>query len=666
MNQSVQLDVKSLIIYGLLFILLWLSLIKLGGNPSIDLDPSWMLVLAHAFQHHWQAGVDYIFTYGPLGYFANPYAAYYDKVSFNYFIIWSVASSFVLAGLFLIRFSQLPYFIEKVIYLFLLIFILGTWTGDALYFLTTVAITVLLLEPPHFFNQKINYIILLAFSLLILAILPLLKFSFFLLSGMAVIGILIHVWHKYHYQWAIFGLLFFVASFLTLWLISGQSIFNIADFLLNSWQIASYYDQAMSKESSEVRLNTFDATEYYFAVAGIVTLTILIALTCCVAPKTLKKGIAAAIILCGLFLTWKAGFIRHDSHSIIFFCSLMLLPFFVNYPAPISPSLLILMRGLLFATALMGLLGLFYAGHLNHGYHFKHFMVHWHIGVIDNLKTLSSLNSAAMKRDIEKARLQRHYDFPQVRAAVGQARVDIFSPHQGILLLHSFHYQARPIFQGYSAYNKSLLSLNALSYVGDKAPEFVLFKITPIDGRFPLIEDSQVLRILLRDYRPILLEKGFLLLKRDVRGTGLAETAPVPLMQKTVSFNEPIDITHLKDKALLLRLDIELSFWGQWVKLLFKLPEVSLVVQTDSGNEFTYRVVPSMAKMDFMFNPLVKNEEDWLLWHLQQPLEKINSFHLTLRPQWSFDSTQLMRLFYPEIKVYLSENETTPHSIPTP
>jgi hypothetical protein len=56
-------------------------------------------------------------------------------------------------------------------------------------------------------------------------------------------------------------------------------------------------------------------------------------------------------------------------------------------------------------------------------------------------------------------------------------------------------------------------------------------------------------------------------------------------------------------------------------------------------------------------------ERDWLAWHDGQPTQRVTSFHVMLKPQWSLEPKQLERLFQSEITVRISENEITPHSI---
>ncbi|MDM8563304.1 hypothetical protein QUF54_08120 [Candidatus Marithioploca araucensis] len=71
----------------LLFVLLCLSFFTFPLPKMINLDTSWQMILGHAFKQNWQMGVDYIFTFGFLGYFfvKNPI---YDADLFYQTVAW--------------------------------------------------------------------------------------------------------------------------------------------------------------------------------------------------------------------------------------------------------------------------------------------------------------------------------------------------------------------------------------------------------------------------------------------------------------------------------------------------------------------------------------------------------------------------------------------------
>ena len=76
--------------FWLLFgIVLWLILLRFPDEDGVaDLDFSWRLCLAHFCKHRARAGVDYIWTYGPLGYFTT---TAYDPDLFWLKYLWEIA-----------------------------------------------------------------------------------------------------------------------------------------------------------------------------------------------------------------------------------------------------------------------------------------------------------------------------------------------------------------------------------------------------------------------------------------------------------------------------------------------------------------------------------------------------------------------------------------------
>lgn len=84
------------------------------------------------------------------------------------------------------------------------------------------------------------------------------------------------------------------------------------------------------------------------------------------------------------------------------------------------------------------------------------------------------------------------------------------------------NYHPRPFSQGYVAYTKDFLHRNGNFYAHPQsAPSFVIFGTTPTDIRFPTMEDSQALQVILRDYQPIDYEKDLWLLKRRPRSPSI-------------------------------------------------------------------------------------------------------------------------------------------------
>ncbi len=64
--------VQERVLFALFLALLWLTRFTPPEHPAVpELDPSWAQALGYALVHGLRFGVDVVFTYGPLGWFAH-------------------------------------------------------------------------------------------------------------------------------------------------------------------------------------------------------------------------------------------------------------------------------------------------------------------------------------------------------------------------------------------------------------------------------------------------------------------------------------------------------------------------------------------------------------------------------------------------------------------
>jgi hypothetical protein len=633
-----------LIFNSLIILLLWVSFIRFSTPIEAGLDPSWTQTLGYAFKHKLLAGIDYIFTYGPLGYFSVLNSSY-DAELFSGKIVWWAVFSLLFAVIFLIRGYQLHTPTEKLVYFFLLIVVISQQIPpamDILYFAAIVCSTILVIHPPAFFYSHRSYFSFLSLILLILAVLALAKFSYFILAAVCFLGILIHLWHQYSHRVAVSILIISMIGFLSLWILVGQSPANLLAFISNYWQISSGYSEAMSAN--------FLWGKFYLNVIAITLTGLMVLLACFHRPWQLARFISAAIILASIFIIWKAGIVRHVGFPIFFF--MLIVPFFIERPQPMNPIRSWIFSALLFTNIAVVFNGLFYFAFTP-----SDFIGRWNQQIVNNITSFYSLNALKERNQAIYSQLQQLHDLPQIRSVIKQAPVDIFSPNQSVLFLNQFNYRPRPVFQGYSAYTQSLLMTNGHFYASNQAPQFVLFQLTAIDGRFPLMEDSQTALILLRDYKPLLTEKGYLLLTREPRGEGLV--VGTPLVNKPVKFGENIDLQPFHHQNLVLSLNIKKSILGKLLQFFFRLPETTyLEIQTIAGDTFSYRLIPSMTRLDFFLNPLILTTENWVRWYAKPlALKRVHTLKIVLKNQW------LHYLFQPQIEMLISESQISPYPI---
>lgn len=630
-------------------ILLWLSFLTFPSPQIIDIDTSWQLVLAHAFHQHWQAGVDYIFTYGPLGYFSLK-VPNYDANLFYVTVAWWLITSFLLAVVFLTRGHHLLNWLEQALYLGLLIVILPTisYFNDSWFLLGIACTTVLLLQPPPWLTTPPRYFTALGIAWLTFVILSLTKFYLLIFIAICVVSLVIYFWQRYSILLATLVLLAFLLMFLGCWILCQQSLWNLPTFLANSWELASHYNEAMSLKP--------DSKAVWLAISEIGLTNLMMALNCFTKPRELVKFLIAGILLGSLFLGWKASFVRYDTyHFLTFFGVAMIIPFLLPRTQTLGTIRSFLFSSLLIMNVLVALLGTFYLGG-SLGYTFNNFISLWYGRIATHTTILWSLGDYKNASDQLTTQLKQQYDLPQIRAQVGFATVDVFPALQGIILHNSLNYHPRPVFQGYVAYTESLLDINRNFYANPStAPKFIIFDLNVIDNRFPTLEDSKLLNLILRDYQPLFLEKGLLLLEHKPRTA--ETTANQPLLTKVVKLGELVELPPFGANRLFLSLNIQPSLLGQLSTFLFQTPAVVLELKTTEGTFLTYRLIPSISNADFLLNPLLLDQTDELKWYLGKPLKQATTLRIMV------ESEELRPFFQPTVTVKLTESGISPYPI---
>src|SRR6185436_11171152 len=130
-----------------------------------------------------------------------------------------------------------------------------------------------------------------------------------------------------------------------------------------------------------------------------------------------------------------------------------------------------------------------------------------------------------------------------IRAAVPlpsvPGTVDMIANEQSAVLAHALQYHPRPMFQDYGAYTPWLVELNRAHYRSPEAAEYLLFNPTPIDNRYPLLEQGTTINELLTRYDPLRLDQDLLVLKR--RAEPLRSVAADPT-ESTVKLGEWVSI----------------------------------------------------------------------------------------------------------------------------
>jgi hypothetical protein len=551
-------------------------------------DASWSQALGYFLKHHMQAGKDYIFTFGPLGYF---YTQAYDSDLFAYKFLWEVGIklAFVLTLLLLTR--RLPVLI-RVGCLVLVTACAQQTMPDAIYVILVLGQSILILDS----KQGRAGTALALGSIVLLASVALVKFNFLLLTVLNILLIAIYFIHGGWPRRALHLTAGFAVSFVGLWLALGQDIGNLPVYLIDSARLAFGYGQAMGFMGARM--------EVYLALA----IVVLVGAAMLVVPGsqrlTFRHLTFVLMVAAGVFLQWKHGFVRHDLHALSFFSFCLFLPFVL---LPVGPecSRKLLPRGVVvLGVVLLSGYGLVKAAHADPARQFTGVAAK----IEEDCRRTWAPDGIRDHLDAVRAELAKQNELPQTKAMVQDAPIDVLSYEQGVILLNDLHWQPRPVFQSYSTYHPALSRANAVFLAGDEAPQFLLYKVQPIDQRLPSLEDCEALFSILRDFEPVLEEKGFVLFRRHANA-GRPVPLPTAVRTQTIHLNEEV---RLGDGSVSQRLalDVQLADRGQIRNFLYKPCELGIRLRMANDNECTFRFIPALARTGFLINPLILDNKD--------------------------------------------------------
>ncbi|WP_353570515.1 hypothetical protein [Candidatus Albibeggiatoa sp. nov. BB20] len=641
-------QIETRLLQLILFIVIFLSFLHYASFIGNTLDHSWMAGLGIAYKQNLQYGTELIFTYGPLGYFYNATAPY-DMDLFASFIAWQFIAAFVIAALFMLHGQQLRGLINKWIYFYLVLMlsVQSVHLVDSVYYLSVLLVVALIINPPTFVQKNtsaINWFLMLLI-LSLFATLAMTKFVLFLITGFNIIIISIIIGKRHGWLKCPFIIVAYTALVMGLWTLLGQSVENLPAFIINSLEISRGYNAAMLSIGSNYEI---------LLVITVLGLTMLIGLISAFAPKfNIERLLLACSIGFSTFLIFKAGLVRHDApHASIFFAFLMLVPFMFDYEEKMKLSIRSLFHSFRYMVILLSVIGLISA---NQFITVNTMFTQWNQHLVDNTKNLLKLPQLQQHYHNGFAESQRILDLPKVRETVGEKTLDILSFEQVTLFLNQFNWHPRPIFQSYSAYTTRLLNVNGNFYGSKQAPQFVLFKLQTIDGRFPLMDDIEVIKVLMRDYIPVLEEKDYLLLQHAPRGQGRVAEGDI-LLQHDVKFGESIDISDFSTKPLLLSLEFNKTAIGEVFSFLYKSSLVYMELTTSTGQQLRYRIMPNMMETGLLINPLIISKKQFIKWYKGKPLPPINQVKIIV------DNTAGVTLFEENITFKLSEYPILPPS----
>jgi hypothetical protein len=573
---------------------------------TTDIDQSWGQALGYFYDHRLQAGVDYIFTYGPLGYFVSQI---YDRdLYFQYFaweVVLKILYAFATVGL---ARRYVPGLLG-VVFLLIATYLSYLNNVEALFrtFILALALPLLLPKP-----TSRAY---LTFACVLLAVISQIKFTFCFFSLGALIAAELPFRWK-HPRALRSPLTIYFAASLLVWVAIGQRLLNLPQYIMGSWQISSGYADAVGFTDPH-----YATLAIACGMAGLSLWLITLIYLLIEHGVTLRRLSLVLLLLLNAYFTWKHGVVRADlGHLPLMLCYIVILWLMLPFLAePLkSPAAAGAMAhaprttirrwlGVGRVVFVGGSVGLCICSSL---VYLRTMRDPWSCEpLLYTLNTLMHPLDTRAKLDSTRKTLAHEFELPRVKARVGGATIDVMSCSQGVLLINDLNYRPRPVFQSYTTFTPYLISKNARFYRSDRAPEYVLFKLESITG-FPALEDGQALMELVRLYRPIFHEHDFVLFQRSPDADHQRQTPAVSgsrvILDRRLKWGERIDVGALEGKFKTLTVYIAPSITGSIRSALYKLPNIFMTVQPLTGQGFSDRIGVRSAQSPFVLSPTLE------------------------------------------------------------
>jgi hypothetical protein len=580
---------------GLFAVLLFVSCFHLPcGVGGADLESSWAQALPYLLKSGAQSGRDYIFTFGPLGLVLN---GAYDADTFWFVYGWEVAAGAAIAGIAVALGRRIKLPDVRILYQVTVLLLLShPLLQDMRYVFATLALSVLLLVS----RPRVPAYL---FAGLFFAAVSVIKFTFALLAGPAIVLVAAWKWREAGHRWGVLLPAAYGVCLAGVWLALGQSLWNLPPFVLRSLELSSGYVEAMSQTGSPLTLKVG------LLVASLGVLSCLGVFLS--AERKTRYAVGLLLALLTLYVEFRHGFVRHDLHAIYFFAFCPILPFVIvatearaarvwGVRLGFGLSMLLSLIGLHWVLRDYPLLPSDPVGYLKDA----------RLRCKSRVHLLRHPQELRDGLDVVRQQMAEEWALPRIRKIVGDRSIDTVSGAQGVVILNGFNYRPRPIMTSYAAYTPRLLELNADYYRGEDRPQFVLLNLVAVDTRFPASEDSAVLLELLRNYRPVTSEKGFLLLQRSE--TPVAAPAPLSSAESTFFLGQEIELPDEPDLFQTASFHFRLHGSGKLLHSWFRNPILYLNARLNTGEQRRFRLVPGLVEHEFLFNPVLESNGDFL------------------------------------------------------
>ncbi|MDE7310522.1 MAG: hypothetical protein K2N87_02695 [Eubacterium sp.] len=162
-----------------------------------------------------------------------------------------------------------------------------------------------------------------------------------------------------------------------------------------------------------------------------------------------------------------------------------------------------------------------------------------------------------------------------------------------------------PLLQNYTIYTPFLDKLNAGFYTGSDAPEYIIFYLSTIDGRLPLIEAPATWEQIYQNYCVAASDEEKFLLKKRER---TLEKEFFEVSQKTCNIEESIQIP---ENCTFVKLDTKFGLRGRLENLFYKILPVNMEITYLDGTVRTGRIILDHLAEGIDLRSLIRDSNDF-------------------------------------------------------
>ncbi|KWV59568.1 hypothetical protein AS026_28375 [Rhizobium altiplani] len=383
---------------------------------------------------------------------------------------------------------------------------------------------------------------------------------------------------------------------------SGQDKSQIIPFILSSLEVSSGYSSAMSIPGRSREL-----AAYLGASLAFIALLFYVTLNDGRWRDVTRKLLISLIFFAFLFIGFKAGFVRHDLHSIIAWNVLTV--------AVLTCAATMCGRRLSFVAILLAIASIIPPYILLSNEAGRSLLTDTGALVRDANEEFSLLKIFTVAPEQWLADLQNTQTSAKARLGENsglqkyQGTIDVVPSNQSLAIAAGSNYHPRPTIQEYTTYNSKLIARNRAFFQGEQAPDYLVFAPGSIDGRHPASAEGSLWPLFFSRYEPVDEQpQGLVLAKRTTPITNLeAETVSVE-----ASIDREVEVPK-DDAPLMMAVHVQPRLLGKIMDILYRPPGTQLTVKYDDGAIISYRLIPEMADAGFLLSPLVNTTSDYVL-----------------------------------------------------